>query len=208
MRARAALRTLTAEVRAASFHSVVNVVAGSSWLPKQLRRALYRALGFEIGGATLSPHLIFKTNRASIGLHAFINERCAFDNVERVTIGEGVHVGPEVLFGTTSHRIGRPDARAGPMLSAPVVVAPGCWIGARAMILPGVTIGEGCVVAAGAVVTRDCQPHGLYAGVPARRIRDLDPHGPGVTDAENLLQQLRPGERREYQQGWKLQEEP
>jgi acetyltransferase-like isoleucine patch superfamily enzyme len=24
------------------------------------------------------------------------------------------------------------------------------------------------------VVNRDCEPHGLYAGVPARRIRDLD----------------------------------
>jgi maltose O-acetyltransferase len=30
------------------------------------------------------------------------------------------------------------------------------------------------VIAAGAVVTEDCAPDGLYAGVPARRIRDLD----------------------------------
>jgi acetyltransferase-like isoleucine patch superfamily enzyme len=30
-----------------------------------------------------------------------------------------------------------------------------------------------CVVAAGAVVTGDCEPDGLYAGVPARRVRDL-----------------------------------
>ena len=43
--------------------------------------------------------------------------------------------------------------------------------------MPGVTIGEGCIVAAGAVVTKDCESHGLYAGVPARRIRDLDQAG-------------------------------
>lgn len=33
--------------------------------------------------------------------------------------------------------------------------------------------GPGCVIAAGAVVTRDAEPDGLYAGVPARRIRSL-----------------------------------
>jgi maltose O-acetyltransferase len=46
-----------------------------------------------------------------------------------------------------------------------------CWIGARATILPGVSIGDGTVVAAGAVVTKDCEPDALYAGVPARRLR-------------------------------------
>jgi hypothetical protein len=39
--------------------------------------------------------------------------------------------------------------------------------------LPGVVIGPGCVIAAGAVVVSDCKPNGLYAGVPARRLRDL-----------------------------------
>jgi acetyltransferase-like isoleucine patch superfamily enzyme len=42
------------------------------------------------------------------------------------------------------------------------------------MIMPGVEVGPGCVVAAGAVVIKDCEPNGLYAGVPAKRVRDLD----------------------------------
>ena len=49
----------------------------------------------------------------------------------------------------------------------------GCWICAGCTILPGVTIGEGCVIAAGSVVNKDCAPDGLYAGVPAKRIKDL-----------------------------------
>jgi maltose O-acetyltransferase len=36
-----------------------------------------------------------------------------------------------------------------------------------------VTVGDGCVIAAGAVVAKDCEPNGLYVGVPARRARDL-----------------------------------
>ena len=43
----------------------------------------------------------------------------------------------------------------------------------RAIILPGVTIAEGCVIAAGAVVNKSTEPDGLYAGVPARRVKDL-----------------------------------
>jgi acetyltransferase-like isoleucine patch superfamily enzyme len=166
-------RTVVADFKAALFHSVTNVVIASSWMPQHLRRALYRRLGFGIGGATLSPHLKFKTNRVTIGDHVYINEGCAFDNLELVTIGDGVHVGPEVLFGTSTHGVGPPYVRAGETFYAPVVIGRGTWIGARAMLLPGVTVGDGCIIAAGAVVTRDCLPHGLYAGVPARRVRDL-----------------------------------
>jgi maltose O-acetyltransferase len=47
------------------------------------------------------------------------------------------------------------------------------WMGARVTVLPGVTVGDGCVIAAGAVVTKDCEPGGVYAGLPARRIRSV-----------------------------------
>jgi maltose O-acetyltransferase len=173
LRWRSLFETIVDDLRGALFHSVVNVVIASSWVPRHVRRELYRALGFKIGGASLSPHLTFKSNNVDIGDHVYINEGCSFDNRERVTIGDHVHVGPEVLFGTSTHEIGDATSRAAGVVLAPLVVSSGCWIGARAVLLPGVKVGEGCIVAAGAVVTRDCLPHGLYAGVPARRIRDL-----------------------------------
>lgn len=46
------------------------------------------------------------------------------------------------------------------------------WIGAGAIILPGVTIGEDAVIAAGAVVTKSVPSGEVWAGVPARRIRN------------------------------------
>jgi acetyltransferase-like isoleucine patch superfamily enzyme len=33
-------------------------------------------------------------------------------------------------------------------------------------------IAKGCIIGANAVVTHDTEPNGLYAGVPARRLRD------------------------------------
>jgi acetyltransferase-like isoleucine patch superfamily enzyme len=40
-------------------------------------------------------------------------------------------------------------------------------------VLPGAVVESGCVVAAGAVVTGHCLADGVYAGVPARRLRDV-----------------------------------
>lgn len=63
--------------------------------------------------------------------------------------------------------------RGGEVISMPIKIGGGCWIGARAVILPGVTVGNGCIIGAGAVVAKDCEPDGMYAGVPAKRVRDL-----------------------------------
>ncbi|MBR1536811.1 MAG: hypothetical protein IJ630_07725 [Treponema sp.] len=46
------------------------------------------------------------------------------------------------------------------------------WIGANVTILDGVTVASGCVLAAGSVVTKSTEPNGVYAGVPARRIKE------------------------------------
>ncbi len=44
------------------------------------------------------------------------------------------------------------------------------------------------LVAAGAVVTRDCEPNGLYVGVPARRVRNLPgDSGPEPTAAAGVV---------------------
>lgn len=50
------------------------------------------------------------------------------------------------------------------------------WIGTNATILPGVTIsGEYVVIAANAVVAHDIQESNcIYAGVPAKKIRNMD----------------------------------
>jgi acetyltransferase-like isoleucine patch superfamily enzyme len=51
-----------------------------------------------------------------------------------------------------------------------IIVEDDVWIGCGAMIMSGVHIGQGAVVAAGAVVTKDVEPYGIVAGVPAKLI--------------------------------------
>lgn len=146
------------------------------------RRNIYRACGVELddrsgpllwlpgcfigGDQVAGQNLRVKTN-------TFINSGCMFYCGAPISIGERCNLAMQVMFCTATHEIGEVSRRAGAPQFAPIVVGDGCWIGARATILPGVTIGEGCIIAAGALVHRDCAPNGLYAGVPAKRIRDL-----------------------------------
>lgn len=53
-----------------------------------------------------------------------------------------------------------------------VVIENDVWIGSNCVVLPGVTIKEGSVIAAGAVVTKDTEAFGIYAGVPAKKLKD------------------------------------
>lgn len=52
------------------------------------------------------------------------------------------------------------------------IIGKDCWVGARAIIMCGVKIGDGCIIAAGACVTKDLDEYGVYAGIPAKRIKD------------------------------------
>jgi len=59
------------------------------------------------------------------------------------------------------------QVRTGVTLSANV------WLATGVTVLPGCTVGEGSVVGAGSVVTNDIPPREVWAGVPARKIRDI-----------------------------------
>lgn len=77
------------------------------------------------------------------------------------------------LILTATHDIGEPSQRAGTWRADRIAIDDGAWLGAATKVLPGVSIGAGWVIAAGSVVTTDCAPNGLYAGVPAVRKSDL-----------------------------------
>lgn len=52
------------------------------------------------------------------------------------------------------------------------VIGDDVWIGFGAIVMSGVNISDGTIIAAGSVVTHDTEPYSIYAGVPAKKIRD------------------------------------
>jgi maltose O-acetyltransferase len=165
---------VTARLRASAWRLVVDSLLPLPLVSPRLRSRVLRLAGVRIEGPTeIRQGLELMTGDLRVGPGVFVNRGVTIHNTARVTLEADVALGPGVLVTTTHHRFDDPASRAGTPDPRPVLVGRGTWVGARAVVLPGVTIGEGCVVAAGAVVTRDCAPHGLYAGVPARRVRDL-----------------------------------
>lgn len=103
-----------------------------------------------------------------IGKHVAIDDNVNLYSVDRITIGTKVAISREAFICTASHDITKPNR---PLITAPITICDGAWIGSRAIILPGVTIGEGAIVAAGAVVTKDVEPWSVVGGNPAKFIK-------------------------------------
>lgn len=125
--------------------------------------------------AQLADAVVFPArNRHLVSVHPATTLHGALFNAwAPVVLEEGVVLGHQVAFLTGSH--GRVDNATDttPVARGGITVRRGAWIATRATVLGGVTIGEGASVAAGAVVTRDVPAGQLWAGVPARFVRNL-----------------------------------
>lgn len=156
---------------------VLGSIVPSSLIPRRQRWRVLRALGFEVSKCSIASDVFIGGRCVVIGQRTFINRDVLLDGTAPLRIADDVGIGPGTHLLTSTHDIGPSTRRLGKVQGRPVHIEEGVWLGARVTVLPGVTVGRGCVVAAGAVVTQDCAPDGLYAGVPARRVKSLDATG-------------------------------
>ena len=129
--------------------------------------------GNRIAPGTIIYPQCFIGGELSVGRNSFISVACFFDLSERIEIGKNVSIAMRSVFIASTHEIGSLEKRAGNAIAGPITIGNGCWIGANVTALPNVRIGDGVIIAAGSVVTRDCAPNSLYAGVPAQKIKIL-----------------------------------
>ena len=154
--------------------TLLNSVSSCYWCPCKLRNLIYSIYGHKIsGGIKAGAFLGYGNGQLQIGRNSSVNYKAFFDLGDDIIIQENCEISFNVTFINSSHRIGGGLHRAGNGTHQPIVVCNGCWIGANVIIMPGVTIGDGCVIGAGTLVTKDCEPNGLYVGVPAKRIKEL-----------------------------------
>ncbi len=118
-----------------------------------------------------TPFHINYGKKTSFGHDCFLNFGCTFLAIGGITIEDGVFIGPHCVLATEYHP--EDPATRHSLLTKPIVVKRGAWLGANVTVLPGVTIGENAIVAAGSVVTKDVPDNMVVAGVPAKTIREI-----------------------------------
>jgi galactoside O-acetyltransferase len=140
---------------------------------------------------------IYFPETISLGSHVRIDDFCILSG--QIEIGSFVHIsaytaiyaryGVQVKdFVTISARnliFSQSDDYSGEFMTNPMIpndfrhvrggrvtFEPYSIIGAGSIILPGITIGEGSAVGAMSLMTSDAEPWKIYAGIPAKIIKD------------------------------------
>lgn len=185
MLAKRALDAILQDLRIAGRHLVFDLIAGSSFTPRPLRYAVYRAMRLDVRTMNIFSGLRITGSDLHIGRDTFVNHDCYFEvGRGRIEIGEHCHVGPQVMILTSSHALNDDGSVERLSTNSTTSVGDRVWLGARTTLLPGATVESDCVVAAGAVVTGRCESGGIYGGVPAKRIGDTA-RGPSTLDANS-----------------------
>lgn len=123
-----------------------------------------------------------------IGADSIIAHHCVLLGAGGIEIGQRSACGPGCMIfssrslhgGDARKRASRPHGGEAPggegdtHLFAPVTIGEDVSVFAGCVIGPGVNIGDGAAVGAGSVVLEDVAPRTLVAGMPARKIRELD----------------------------------
>ncbi len=102
---------------------------------------------------------------------------------DQVTVADGaeiynpapVRLGSHAILSQDAYLCGAThdyDQAAFPLLAYTMEVGSYAWICARASVAPGVLVGEGAVLGLGSVATRPLEPWGVYAGVPAVKVKE------------------------------------
>lgn len=141
-----------------------------------LRYAILKSIAVSVGdNVAIFPgvHLLHPEH-LSVGSNVSIQPMVYMECEGGVAIGNDVSIAHGASLLSTEHRY---SDRALPIrdqgvVGEPVRIEDNVWIGAKATVLSGVTVQTGCVIGAGAVLSRSTEPNGVYAGVPARRIKE------------------------------------
>ena len=117
------------------------------------------------------------------GIHGEINigENCGISNCcivsqSKITIGDYVYIGGGVrIYDNDFHSVYINERLNKPNLipSKEVIIGDRVFIGGHSIILKGVKIGNNAVIGAGSIVTNNVSENQIWAGVPAKKVKDL-----------------------------------
>lgn len=144
------------------------------WLPKICYRwhvILLKMFGCKVRGHVfIAPSArIYAPWLLEIGEMSCLATRTEVYNLGPVKIGDRVTVAQYAYICNGTHDLSDPIQ---PLLVGDINIEDDVFIGAKAIILPGLHISKASVVGAGAVLTKNTEPFKIYAGNPAKYIKE------------------------------------
>ena len=118
--------------------------------------------------------IIIKAGTLSIGKNSFLNDNCNLIVLGDVKIGDDVMVAPMCSIVSGNHKFDNLDVNINKQgfESKNIIIEDNVWIGCNSIILGGVTIKKGSIIGAGSVVVKDIGENEIWAGNPAKFIRN------------------------------------
>lgn len=127
---------------------------------------LLRAFGATVGKqVVIKPAVKIKYPwKLDIGNYSWIGEQVWIDNLDQVTIGQSVCISQGALLLTGNHDYKKVTFD---LITAPIVIEDGVWIGAAAIVCPGVICKTHAVLSVASVATKNLESYAIYKGNPA-----------------------------------------
>ena len=135
------------------------------------RRMLLRLFGAKIASG-VKPYptaVIWAPWNLEMGKGSTLGDGVDCYSVAKITVGEYATVSQRAFLCSASRNVDLPEMT---LALGPISLEARSWVAAEAFLAPGVTIGEGGVAAARAVVTSSIAPWTIFAGNPAKYVRD------------------------------------
>ena len=135
-----------------------------------LKRIVLRFFGAKIGqGVVIKPQVkVTFPWKLEVGDFVWLGEECWLLNLEKIVIKSNVCVSQRAFLCTGSHNYKLPTFD---LITKPIVLEEGAWIGAGAWVGPGVNVGGEAVLTASSVATRNLEANSIYQGNPAVLVR-------------------------------------
>lgn len=148
-----------------------------------LRKVIYRRYNIGKGFYSGIRVRLWAKNNITIGENFYIG-RDSFIETDAIIGNNVIMANRTAIVGRYDHhyqQVGVPTRLASQIrdadynwlgLNSLTTIKDDVWIGYNTTILSGVTINEGSIIAAGSVVTKDVDAYSIYAGVPAKKVKN------------------------------------
>ncbi|SHN23897.1 WcaF family extracellular polysaccharide biosynthesis acetyltransferase [Mucilaginibacter sp. OK098] len=132
---------------------------------------LLRLFGAKIGkGVIIKPGANVKYPwHLTIGNHTWIGENVWIDCLVAITMGDNVCISQGAVLLTGSHNYKK---KTFDLITQPVILEDGVWIGAGAIVNLGVIAASHAVLTSGSVATKNLEAYSIYQGNPAVKVRE------------------------------------